>query len=241
MSEEERINKSCGSGCAERVDIWSLNTMDDCSELIRNVLKGLEIPKTGFKPGELAYLTLTSKPELPIRDRLAFELQKMLDQKVYSVAREFPHKGKRIDIAILERGKAKSFIQIKVSSFFNFDWAVYPKQERKIEDAIKSDIKKCKASSAEVYGLMLAPNIEIETRDLHKYPDYSDLITSWKRWNSYKRKVGVSSKSELLARAQKTFQQLKSPKPISVNAGEINAGSAFELKVTIPYWLFRVQ
>ena len=107
----------------------------DYSKLIGTVLRELENCESGFRPDELAYLALTSKPELAVRDRLAYRLHEKLKQDGSLVAREY-HIGNRqhADIAILH-GKdsgwtTKVLIELKVSSFFNLDRGVHPKSAR---------------------------------------------------------------------------------------------------------------
>ena len=56
----------------------------------------LQASAKSFAAGELAYLALTSKVELPIRDRLAWCLHTSLPNRV--VAREW----KRCDLAVLD-------------------------------------------------------------------------------------------------------------------------------------------
>jgi hypothetical protein len=50
------------------------------------LVRALEASVRSFAPNELAYLALTSKVELPIRDRLAWSLHTALPGKI--VARE---------------------------------------------------------------------------------------------------------------------------------------------------------
>ena len=52
---------------------------------------------TAFEAGELAFLAATSKPELPIRDRVAWQLSRSLGAD-YVVSREW----RRADIAVLK-------------------------------------------------------------------------------------------------------------------------------------------
>jgi hypothetical protein len=72
-----------------------------------------EISQT-FAQDELAYLALTSKAELPVRDRIAWRLQLALGEK-YVVSREW----RRADIAIL-RGDVP-VIQIEAKALYAFD------------------------------------------------------------------------------------------------------------------------
>lgn len=69
---------------------------------------------TAFEPGELAYLALTSKAELPIRDRLAWRLQNRLGD-AYVVSREW----RRADIAVLEHDVPR--LQVEAKAMYGFD------------------------------------------------------------------------------------------------------------------------
>ena len=66
-------------------------------EIIRNI-------QGKFKKNELAYLALTGKIELPLRDKIAFSIQKEF-LKDFIVAREWTHKENhaRFDIAIFDK------------------------------------------------------------------------------------------------------------------------------------------
>jgi hypothetical protein len=125
----------------------------DYDKLIEKTLRSLEgpDPDTGFRRDELAYLALTSKPELPIRDRLAFCLHRTLEDKGLFVAREYHLGGrKHADIAILQ-GKdsgmsTKVLIELKVSSFFNLDREVHPEGREGIECRIKRAVSSSKCN-----------------------------------------------------------------------------------------------
>jgi hypothetical protein len=69
---------------------------------------------TDFAKNELAYLALTSKAELPLRDRVAWRLQVALGES-YVVSREW----RRADIAVL-RGDAP-LLQIEAKALYGFD------------------------------------------------------------------------------------------------------------------------
>lgn len=73
---------------------------------------------THFEENELAYLGITGKLENPLRDKIAFRLQKNFGDS-HIVAREWnagPKKG-RADMAILDRdGNLKCLVEIKAYS-----------------------------------------------------------------------------------------------------------------------------
>lgn len=70
-----------------------------------------------FQTNELAYLSLTTKIELPFRDRLAYSLFKELDAKNIIVSREW----KRTDLALLQNGLPSVLIELK--AMYSFDAA----------------------------------------------------------------------------------------------------------------------
>jgi hypothetical protein len=72
---------------------------------LRDVLFG-GLSAVRFEDGELAYLALTSKPELYVRDRLAWALSKA----GHDVAREW----RRLDLVILRDGLPEAVVQLKV-------------------------------------------------------------------------------------------------------------------------------
>ena len=111
-----------------------------------------------FKTNELAYLALTSKIELPIRDKLAYILFNQLHDKgnlseKYLVAREL----KRIDLAILKDTKPVVLIEAKAAYTFNF---VCPKKEDFPCQDMKSDVKK-RFDDIQQYWWNDSKNIEI--------------------------------------------------------------------------------
>ena len=68
-------------------------------------------------PGKLAYLLLTSKGEAPLRDALAWELHGVVSgDSETGVAREWrAATAKRIDIAVLGRGRPISLVEAKLA------------------------------------------------------------------------------------------------------------------------------
>ena len=70
-----------------------------------------------FKDDELAFLAVTSKIELPLRDKIAFELQNKYSNKI--ICREWTNSqtGKRTDLAILNKeGEVECVIEFKAHS-----------------------------------------------------------------------------------------------------------------------------
>ncbi|WP_431993677.1 hypothetical protein [Streptomyces albogriseolus] len=78
---------------------------------------------TSYAPGELAYLALTSKPELTVRDRLAWTLQTRLAGAV--VAREWRNTAGWIDLAVLDMAghSPQALLELKAAYTFDFGGA----------------------------------------------------------------------------------------------------------------------
>lgn len=70
--------------------------------------------ESSFEANELAYLALTSKVELPIRDRVAWHLQLALGND-YVVSREW----RRADIAVLRQNVP--LVQVEAKAMYAFD------------------------------------------------------------------------------------------------------------------------
>jgi hypothetical protein len=77
------------------------------------LLQALE--DASFERGELAYLAVTSKVEFPVRDRLAWELHRGLEDRSLLVAREW----RRADMAVVREGDA--VVVIEGTALYAFD------------------------------------------------------------------------------------------------------------------------
>jgi hypothetical protein len=78
------------------------------------LLTSLSLLGETFQQDELAYLALTSKPELPIRDRLAWHMQTALGDS-FIVSREW----RRADLAVLHHDAA--VLQVEAKAMYAFD------------------------------------------------------------------------------------------------------------------------
>jgi hypothetical protein len=114
----------------------------DYFTLVEQSLQSLDKPSSD---DGLAYLAVTSKPELAIRDRLAFRLQQSLGTQ-RTVGRELSSEGRtktRVDIAVLnEQDFEEVVIQVKARTAATLQG---PKQLRK---EARKDLKKCKKHHA---------------------------------------------------------------------------------------------
>ena len=81
---------------------------------------------SNFQVDELAYLALTSKTELPLRDRIAFELHKKFSD-THLICREWKSKenksSKRIDITIIDKSNYRPvcLIELKAQSVVRYE------------------------------------------------------------------------------------------------------------------------
>ena len=82
------------------------------------LIKSLQQTSIEFGEDELAFLALTTKIELPLRDRWAYVLYRKLSRSNLIVSREW----KRIDLAVLKDKIPLALIQLKAMYTFN---AVY--------------------------------------------------------------------------------------------------------------------
>jgi hypothetical protein len=90
---------------------------------IENIISNIA---SNFQVNELAYLALTSKIELPLRDRIAFELHKKFSD-THLICREWKSKesksSKRVDIAIVDKSNFKPvcLIELKAQSVVRYE------------------------------------------------------------------------------------------------------------------------
>ena len=123
-----------------------------------DILNGIH---SKFKNNELAFLSLQGKIELQVRDKFAWELQKLLNKKYgkykYLVRKEWSIDGrKKVDIAILElklkpelENKGKTYVWGKVIALMEFKSHNYldvsAKQKNEYtRDAFVNDVSKMK-------------------------------------------------------------------------------------------------
>lgn len=109
-----------------------------------------------FGPNELAYLALTSKIEIPIRDRLAFHMHKNFSERGYLVSREW----KRCDLAIIRNEKAVALLELK--AMYTFDAIGKHKYLDSVKNMIDSDFIKAHKyaeNTTSVFALLLATHL----------------------------------------------------------------------------------
>ncbi|MFE7385566.1 hypothetical protein ACFU9F_34995 [Streptomyces zhihengii] len=123
--------------------------------------KALLAAAASYARGELAYLALTSKPELAIRDRLAWVLHHQLTNHV--IAREWAAPGSkraRTDLAVLDTEGRRPLVLMEAKAAYTFDF-VSPEQQSGVNcrARVERDLAKARIAARDervaVYGLVL--------------------------------------------------------------------------------------
>lgn len=182
----------------------------------------LEEAATSFAAGELAYLALTSKVELPLRDRLAWSLSTMLPDLV--VAREW----KRVDLALLDR-TAKAIALVESKALYTFDVAMpglatVRKYRGWVEDDMAKSFALLDGHPASVFALILV------THPMDVPPELDGVI---KYRPSIQAALNRASQEEIRAGARSTLSSVLPPGP-AVH-GSLMAGTAFGVRVIVDY------
>lgn len=118
---------------------------------------------SSFQPHELAFLAATSKVELPIRDRLAWTLQRTLGEE-FTVAREW----RRADLAVLADDGVVAQLEAKALYSFN---VLQPANRKAYLDRLAADAAKMAALAAsDRYLLSMLVDVRGEIRpDLNSH------------------------------------------------------------------------
>ena len=188
-----------------------------------------------FQCDELGYLALTTKIELPLRDRWAFLLHKMLAPHGYCIAREWspPRARNRVDLAILKGGVPKTLVELK--AMYTFDAVKYVNGNAKLVDELSDDMKVRRAqfpSRTDVYGVLLATHPDrIIAREYDSVVKYAAGINrAILRWEGEDHVKGCAKEA---VGALTGLGKL-------ISSGEMCAGRAFEVDVSVLWWLYHM-
>ena len=181
-----------------------------------------------FEPGELAYLALTSKPELQVRDRLAWELTKA----GVRVAREW----RRCDLALLSgNGTPLALVEMKATHTGDMKWGLAGPDGRRaafalahgastyLEGLIRADAAKAQAlaPTAEVFVLAVVT---------HLADPVLPALDIWVKYGRQLRAVADRDESEGILGGY-----LKRLGPVA--RVPLEHGEALELVVAVEAWL----
>ena len=180
-----------------------------------------------FKPNRLAYWSLMTKNEREMCNALAWSLnEQYADDADAQVIREW----KRHDIAVLRRHNPVALIEAKAAMAFNLvetSSRVYPSKD------VLRDIEKLRNAEPKCGACFVLPFFTyLYQMPRHEYDGAMPYISGI-------RKHGIIDKAEL-AEGFERFR--KAAGDLSVVAkGEIPAGNAFDVDVSVFYWLLAVS
>jgi hypothetical protein len=175
---------------------------------------------------ELSYLAVTSKIEIPFRDRLAFLLHRDHFDAGYFVAREWD----RVDLAMVAPATGRPEILIEVKAAHTFDASrAAPWFVREIsDDLVKA--RRLGGPETDVYALLLVTHVAGRIE-----PRYERVI---KYSAGINRAIERLRSHELvLATAVQNLANIYGSR--IVDHGQGGAGEAFGLAVSHFYWLIR--
>jgi hypothetical protein len=205
------------------------------------IIDALNAIGSDFLQNELAYLALTSKVEMPVRDKLAYKLHSNPSCKEI-VAREW----KRVDIALLEdkskdlkgNTKAYSWIDntnpkalIELKAMYTGDFNL-EKGTNQYIDALKVDSSSMEIIGNEIanYNILLATHIEDEVESPYppqiKYPSIANRTAG----NNIEEVI-----NDISGELEEHFEKE------SITPGVIDAGEAFGLKVKLMFWVIETK
>lgn len=194
---------------------------------IDSLIKVIEESIDLFGEDELAYLSLTSKNELVIRDKIAYKLYKDLDKNI--VAREFSPKGinSRIDLAILENSEVKDIIELKsMYTFDSMDMTGF------INSINKDFYKNGKLVNGDVsqYEIIIATHVN----DIPSL-EYKDVIKYYRLIKKYMS--NTEDAKALIDRMNNIIMYEFKEENYDVRYFKKNVGKAFGVEVDICFWV----
>ena len=193
-------------------------------DLAKVVQESIEL----FGEDELAYLSLTSKNELVIRDKIAYKLHIELKESI--VTREYRVKGvnSRIDLATLENNEIKDIIELK--SMYTFD-AVDGLD--KFIDSVNRDFDKNSSLKNDITNqFAIIIGTHPRTIPSEKYKDFVKYYNSIKR---YMKKI--SRDRILIEKMDRKIRSAFEKDKYEIKDIIVNAGNAFGVDVDICFWI----
>lgn len=147
----------------QKLDAHHSSSPDRGGNVHRALNESLSGIGSSFQPDELAFLAATSKVELPIRDRLAWNLQRLIGEE-FIVAREW----RRADLAVLAGEGVVAQLEAKALYSFN---VLQPANRKAYLDRLIADAAKMAALAAsDRYLLSMLVDVRGEIRpDLNSH------------------------------------------------------------------------
>jgi hypothetical protein len=190
------------------------------------IINSLKQTVKEFNKNELAFLALTTKIELPLRDRWAYVLFNKLSKTDFFVSREW----KRTDIAIIKKSKPAVLIEIK--ALYTFDAiSVRGNYKKRISYLQDDELKASKLAlkDTQVYTVLFATHpLSIVPNKLEGIVKYVPGINMAFRKHENAHKI----KKKAVGRIKKEFKGKN-----LIAEGVLKAGSAFGIETEILYWI----
>lgn len=195
------------------------------SEWVSKVGSAVEQAFASADPDEMAYLALTSKVELPTRDRIAYELHCAATPTQY-VSREW----KKTDLAVVEHGEPALLLEAK--ALYSFD-AVREKTLAKYSGYIDGDIDKARklaGPDTTVVIALVVTHVSAEvSADLESIAKY--------RWWINKSLEKYPDTAVLHTEASRRIGEMLSSKCNSVPVRNSISGTVWDIPVRIDVWI----
>jgi hypothetical protein len=192
------------------------------------IIQTLDNLSNSFEKNELAYLAITSKIELPIRDKWAYKLHQLLLSN-YDVAREW----KRTDLAIIKQQAPIVLIELK--AMYTFDPVFKPEGINGYVEAMQNDAIKAKLladSNTLIYTVLLA------THPKKAFPITLDKVVKYLPSINKCLKTNDQYEGKIKMRAENIVADNLKHKNI-VAKGVITGGEAFDTEVEVLYWIVK--
>ncbi|MEU6083908.1 hypothetical protein [Streptomyces sp. NPDC047108] len=188
-----------------------------------------------FAPDELAYLSLTSKPEHPVRDRMAWVLHTELPGCV--AAREWSPEGgrARTDLAVLDASTYEPLALVEMKAAYTFDFA--REGQRSTAQYLRSmaeDLDKARAvggSRTRLFAVLLLTHPATAPLGPSRVVKYGPEMA---------RSLRERSAADLVAAARRNAGSGLSEMG-SVRNGTLPAGTAFGVEVALDYFLVSAE
>lgn len=193
------------------------------------IIETLALCGKEFQENELAYLALTTKIELPVRDRWAFLLHKKLGSK-YHISREW----RRTDLAILDGVSPIALVELK--AMYSFDAAFGDGGGKGYTDKMLRDENKAKklaGANTDVYTVLLS------THPRGGFDKRMNYIVKYLYYINKSLKKYVSE-TEVLSRCKAGVSRNLKDR-ILLTSGEFDGGSAFGVDVLVSYWVVKAK
>ena len=191
----------------------------------------------GFRENELAYLSLTGKIEIPLRDKLAFKLYERLPPNGLTVFREW----QRIDLAVLDLRGPVVLLEFKAMVTFDCCGAKVHRNRNQYPELMYRDLIKVRdfpktrrmgTKRTSIYSILFATHPLGKVSIQGKSKEYKYFAHMNRALEMYKDPESVLEKCNTTLRAFLHAKGLE----ISL-AGSLPAGECFGTKVEVPYWV----